>query len=181
MQQRTLVALPGRQYSALSPNFPPDSAGIGANCGAPARSMKLPPPRRHLDNQLYAFDFCLLALCRLQPVGNRIQVGPIEGREALLVTSENFSVVNSRSCLYRTVSNSKALPTKHKIAGERRPFRSLHPDQSCRSRTKPLISNLAGATAGVFVHLDHDGTVSQPVGGPSSPFPLCRAQTRTRE
>ena len=50
-----------------------------ANCRASkhgsGQSVKFLTAREHIDNQLYALDLCLCALCCLQPVGNRIQIG----------------------------------------------------------------------------------------------------------
>jgi hypothetical protein len=40
--------------------------------------VKFPAAREHIDNPLYALDLGLSALCGLQPVCYRIQIGLVE-------------------------------------------------------------------------------------------------------
>lgn len=77
------------------------------------RSMKLLSARKHLNNHLHAFDLCLWTLCCLQPVGNRIQIGPIERREELPclgVTSQLLHELGRHRCVGGGVVRSGPAP-----------------------------------------------------------------------
>src|SRR6185437_1242310 len=99
-------------------------------------SVKLLAACEHIDYQLYALDLRLWALRCLQPVGNRIQIGPVERcveLRCLGVTCELLGELRRYSCLSRRVVRSGPTPVG---------FRRLHlPETSRRHLTfldKPI-------------------------------------------
>src|SRR4051812_13307006 len=69
--------------------------------------------REHVDNQLHALDPGLWALCGLQAVGNRIQIGLVECRVELLclgVTCELPDELRRHRCVSERIVRSGPAP-----------------------------------------------------------------------
>src|SRR5581483_10978397 len=65
------------------------------------KSVKFLAAREHVDDQFHTLDLRLFALCRLQPVGDRIQIGFVERRIELLclrVARELFHELGRHRC-----------------------------------------------------------------------------------